>query len=75
MKKVILIEGMHCDHCRAAVENALNALDGVRAKVNLSKKQAIVTLSGDVSDQALTDAVTGEDFTVVSITEKTGLFG
>lgn len=75
MKKIITIEGMHCDHCRAAVENALNAIDGVQAKVNLSKNQATVTLSKDVSDQTLTDAVTGEDFSVVSITEKKGLFG
>lgn len=75
MKKIIKIDGMSCDHCKMAVENALNAIDGVQAKVDLKKKQATVTLSGEVSDQALTDAIQEEDFTVVSISEKTGLFG
>lgn len=75
MKKIIKIDGMHCDHCKMAVENALNAIDGVQAKVDLKKNQATVTLSGDVSDQAMTDAIQEEAFTVTSITEKTGLFG
>ena len=75
MKKIIKIDGMHCDHCKMAVENALNAIDGVQAKVDLKKNQATVTISVEVNDQALTDAIQEEDFTVVSISEKTGLFG
>lgn len=75
MKKVIKIEGMHCDHCKAAVENALNGIDGVEAKVNLKKKEAIVNMTKDVADQVFIDAVSGEDFSVVSISEKKGLFG
>ena len=37
-KKTISIEGMTCDHCRQSVEKALNAMDGVSARVNLKKK-------------------------------------
>lgn len=75
MKRVIIIEGMHCDHCKTAVENALNSIDGVTAKVNLKKNQATVTLTKEVSNQVLTDAIKEEDFSVVSIADKEGIFG
>ena len=67
MKKVITIEGMMCNHCTAHVEKALNAIDGVSAVVSLENKNATVTLSKDVSDDVLTQAVTDAGYTVVSI--------
>lgn len=73
MKRVLTIEGMTCGHCSARVEKALHALPGVKAKVNLNKKQAIV--SGDASDEQLTKAVTDAGYKVVSVAEKKGLFG
>lgn len=39
MKKIIAVEGMHCQHCQASVEKALSQIDGVEsAKVDLAKK-------------------------------------
>lgn len=76
MKKIISVEGMHCQHCQASVEKALSALEGVAAaKVDLAKKNATVTLSGEVSDEVLTKAVSDAGFTPGEITEKKGLFG
>ena len=41
MKKVLKVEGMMCNHCKAAVEKALNAVEGVSAaEVNLEEKTA-----------------------------------
>jgi len=57
MSKKIFIEGMSCAHCSARVEKALNALDGVKAKVNLSEKFAEIFLSKNVSDGVLIKAV------------------
>ena len=37
-EKTMKIEGMSCGHCSARVEQALNAIDGVSAKVNLEVK-------------------------------------
>ena len=31
MKKVITVNGMRCEHCKAKVEGALKAIDGVNA--------------------------------------------
>lgn len=75
MKKVIKIEGMSCAHCQAKVENALNAIKGVQAKVDLKKKTATVSLGEEVADSVLSNAVTDAGFEVVSIEAKKGLFG
>jgi len=62
-----MIEGMSCSHCSSRVENALNALDGVKAKVNLKKKFAEVRADETVSDSLLREAVETLGFTVVEI--------
>ncbi len=70
MKKIIRIDGMMCAHCQAHVEKALNALDGVNAKVDLQAKTAEVTLTADVSDETLKKAVTDAGYEPVSISTK-----
>ncbi len=67
MKKVLKIEGMMCNHCTGRVEKALNEMDGVSAEVSLEGKSATVTLSKDVSDDALVQAVTDAGYEVVEI--------
>lgn len=66
-KKRIMIEGMSCPHCSSRVESALNALDGVKAKVNLKKKFAEVRADETVSDSLLRGTVETLGFTVVEI--------
>ena len=67
MNKKIVIDGMMCMHCAGAVEKALNALDGVTAKVDLEQKCAHVELAAPVADEVLAKAVTDAGYTVVSI--------
>lgn len=67
MNKVIHINGMMCANCERHVNNALNALDGVEAKVDLANNLANVTLSKDVDDATLTKAVTDAGYEVTSI--------
>ena len=66
-EKIMKIEGMSCGHCSARVEQALNAIDGVSAKVNLEAKTASVVLSKPVEDQVLVKAVTDAGYEVVGI--------
>ena len=75
MKKIIKIEGMSCGHCQARVEKALNAIDGVEAKVDLKKKAAIVNLKSDVSDDVFKNAINEAGYEFISVEEKKGLFG
>lgn len=65
--KIMKIDGMHCEHCKASAEKALNALEGVRAEVNLKKKQAAVRIEGNVTDEQLCAAISEAGFKVVSI--------
>jgi copper chaperone CopZ len=74
MKKIIEINGMSCGHCQARVEKALNAIDGVEAKVELKKNRAVVNLTKDVGDNVLSEAVTEAGYEVVAVNEKKGLF-
>ncbi|MCQ2376653.1 MAG: cadmium-translocating P-type ATPase [Methanocorpusculum sp.] len=68
MKKIVHVEGMMCKHCQAAVFNALKGIDGVAdVSVSLEEKTAVVTLSKDVSDDILRDAVVAADFTVSAV--------
>lgn len=75
MKKLITIEGMHCEHCQGRAEKALNAMEGVEAKVNLKNKQATVTLSHDIPDEEFAKVIEDAGYQMVSIKEKKGLFG
>ncbi|MDO5146922.1 MAG: heavy metal translocating P-type ATPase [Eubacteriales bacterium] len=61
------IEGMACGHCKAAVEKALNGLDGVKAEVNLEAKTASVETEGDVDKETLKKAVEDAGYEVVGI--------
>lgn len=74
MKKIIEINGMSCEHCQNRVEKALNALEGVSAKVELKKNRAVVNLTKDIQDQELKTTVEEAGYEVVSISEKKGLF-
>ena len=47
------IEGMTCEHCVNRVAEALNSIDGVSAKVNLHKKNAMVSFDRPVEEEAL----------------------
>ena len=67
MKKVLIVDGMMCAHCQMHVQKALEGVDGVQeAVVDLEKKQATVSLSKEVSDQVLMDAVQEAGYAPVS---------
>ena len=67
MKKVLVVDGMMCAHCQMHVQKALAGVDGVvEAVVNLDTKQATVTLSKDVADAVLMEAVTEAGYTPLS---------
>lgn len=67
MMRTMKIEGMMCPHCQAAVTKALNALDGVKAEVNLEAKEASIEAADSVSDEVLKKAVQDAGYEVVSI--------
>lgn len=66
MKKVLKVEGMSCGHCKAAVEKALKAVDGVEnAVVDLGSKTAEITLAEEVAEDILVKAVEDAGYEVI----------
>ena len=63
MEKTLHVEGMMCHRCVAHVKKALEEVPGVeRVDVDLDAKRAVVTLSEDVADEVLVEAVVKEDY-------------
>ena len=68
MTKTVRIEGMMCPHCEAHVKKALEALGGVTgAEVSHEKGTAIVSMTENVDNAAITAAVTDAGYTVLGI--------
>ena len=69
MKTVTMeISGMMCEHCEARVRRALLSVPGVtEAIVSHTENKAVVTCSAEVSAEALSKAVTEQDYKVEQI--------
>ena len=52
-RKSFQVEGMHCEHCRNRVEEAVNDIKGVSGKVNLKKETLTVSYAEKVSDDII----------------------
>lgn len=58
------IEGMTCERCARRIENALNSLDGVWARVDIGSHTARVLLKNPPDEAKLTQAVIAAGYTV-----------
>jgi Cu2+-exporting ATPase len=68
MEKTMEIKGMMCGHCEARVKKALESVEGVQqAVVSHEQGNAIVTLSAEVADEVLKNAVEAQDYQVTGI--------
>ena len=70
MTAEVKIKGMMCPHCEAHVKKALEALDGVEsAAPDKDAGNAVLTLSKDVSADAIKAAVEGAGYEFLGMTE------
>ncbi len=68
MTKILKIEGMMCPHCEANVKGTLEGTEGVAsAEVSHKEGTAVVTLSAEVADDVLKNAVEGKGYKVISV--------
>ena len=67
-RKQIVIKGMTCSHCTAAVEKALKEIDGVEVEnVDLDSKSAYIILDKPVEDKTLKNVIKNAGYKVVKI--------
>ena len=68
MKKIVKIEGMHCQHCSGSVQKGLSKIAGVKSvSVSLEDKQALVECDESVTDEKIRAMIDLLDFKVVGI--------
>jgi copper chaperone CopZ len=65
--KVFKIDGMHCESCTSRVKRAINNIDGVSAKLNLRKKQAVVKYEKEVADETLVKEIEALGYKVIAV--------
>ena len=65
MKKVMKIEGMMCKRCEAHVSKALNAIDGIEARVVLEENCAYIESERDIDEALLTHVIVEEGYEVL----------
>ena len=66
MEKTFDVKGMMCVHCKAHVEKALMAVDGVAsAEADVEKGVAVVQLEKDVDGSVLAKAITDAGYEVL----------
>ena len=66
MEKVFKVEGMMCPHCEAHAKRAVEAIEGVSSAVaSHTEKTVIVTMTSEVSDEAIKAAIKDAGYEVV----------
>ncbi|MEG0763923.1 MAG: cation transporter, partial [Oscillospiraceae bacterium] len=63
----LTIDGMMCEHCVQHVSDAINAIDGAAANVNLAEKAAVIKLTKDIKDSVLCAAVEKAGYKVTKV--------
>lgn len=66
-KKVLLVDGMHCEHCAMTIENALKKLGDLKIKVNLRKKQVEITSKEYLDNQLISKVFSNLKFNLKEI--------
>jgi copper chaperone CopZ len=67
MKKTIFIEGMSCKHCSAKINENLNEIKGIKAKVDLKKNLAMVSSKEDIDLEIIKQAIEKDGYKVIKI--------
>lgn len=67
--KKMIVDGMTCDHCKAWMEKSINEIEGASAKVNLKKREVLVSMERDIPDEELRSAVIKAGYRVIEISE------
>ena len=64
-KKVFKVEGMHCEHCKRRVEEAVNDISGVAGIVNLKKGELTVSYGLDMEDAVIVEKLEKMGYSVL----------
>ena len=64
-KRTVIVEGMVCEHCKNRVEKCINEIEGAAAKVNLSRKEAVISMEKEISEEQIREAIEKAGYQVI----------
>ena len=62
--KKFKVGGMHCEHCKNRVEEAVNDIKGIAGRVDLKKGELTVSYAEDVDDEIIKAKIEKKGYTV-----------
>ena len=62
--KQFKVGGMHCEHCKRRVEEAVNDIKGIAGRVDLKKGELTVSYAEDVADEIIKSKIERAGYTV-----------
>ena len=65
--KKFKVGGMHCEHCKNRVEEAVNDIKGVAGRVDLKKGELTVSYAEDVDDEIINVKIERAGYTVTRL--------
>lgn len=68
-RKCFTVEGMHCEHCKTRVEEAVNDIHGVAGQVELKKGELTVSYAEPVEDETIKARIERVGYRVTGIVE------
>ncbi|MBQ8249929.1 MAG: heavy-metal-associated domain-containing protein [Clostridia bacterium] len=68
-KKTFKIDGMHCDHCKARVEEIINDMSGLAGEVDLKKGELTVSYAEAADDELIKSRIEKSGYIVTAIIE------
>ncbi|HEY4543696.1 MAG TPA: cation transporter [Tissierellaceae bacterium] len=66
MEKIIIVDGMSCNHCVMSVTKALEAIGGKNININLDTKEVKLE-AGNIDNESLKEAIDDIGFDVLEI--------
>ena len=63
-KKTFKVGGMHCEHCKSRVEEAVNDIKGIAGRVDLKKGELTVSYAEDIDDEIIKTKIERAGYTV-----------
>ncbi len=67
MKRMLMIEGMSCEHCVKAVTEALSEIGAIDIDIDLATGTTYIDSALDIAEEALREAVHEAGYTLTSI--------
>lgn len=66
-RKIVHVEGMHCENCKNSIERQINRIEGASCTVDLKKNIAVISYDRNIDEESIRNTLKRLDFGVAGI--------